>query len=74
VHLSFITELELLGYYGITKQEQYQIRLFLKDCIIHDISSDIKELSIDIRQKNKQKLPDSIIAATALQLDIPSRE
>jgi predicted nucleic acid-binding protein len=71
VHLSFITELELLGYHGITKQEQHRIRLFLKDCLIHNISSDIKELSIDIRQRNRLKLPDSIIAATALQLEIP---
>ena len=71
VYISFITELELLGYKGILKQEQQTIKVFLKECIVVDINSVIKEQTILIKQKYSVKLPDSIIAATSLFLNFP---
>jgi predicted nucleic acid-binding protein len=71
LYISFVTELELLGYKGITSREQHNIKLFLKECIIIDINEEIKKLTIQIKQKNQMKLPDSIIAATALFIEIP---
>jgi len=71
VYISFITELELLGYKGISKQEQQIIKTFLKECIVVDINSSIKEQTILIKQKYSIKLPGSIIAATSLFLNIP---
>jgi predicted nucleic acid-binding protein len=44
---------------------------FLSECYIVDIEPQIKELTIDIRSKSKIKLPDSIIAATAIYFDMP---
>ena len=32
---------------------------------------DIKKISIELKQKQKIKLPDAVIAATAIYLDIP---
>lgn len=71
VYVSFVTQLELLGYKKITVKEQAKVKLFLADCIIIDINDDIKKMTIAIKQKHDIKLPDSIIAATAQHLNIP---
>ena len=71
LYVSFITELELLGYPDITEAEKQAIRQFLEECIIIDINKSIKEEVIKLKQSRKIKLPDSIIIATSLYLDIP---
>ena len=71
MYVSFITELELLGYKEITAKEEKQIKMFLNDCVIININEHIKKLSIEIRREQNLKLPDSIIAATSKYLDIP---
>jgi predicted nucleic acid-binding protein len=38
----------------------------LKDCYIIGMDSFIKQKAIEIRQRNRVKLPDAIIAATAI--------
>jgi len=70
-YISFITQLELLGYKGISQKDLQVVKEFLKECIIVDITEEIKKHTIAIRQKHKVKLPDSIIAATAMFLEIP---
>lgn len=69
--VSFITQLELLGYKGISTREHQLINHFLNECTIVDINSTIKKNTIAIKQKQQIKLPDSIIAATAQFLSIP---
>jgi len=71
LYVSFVTQLELLSYQEISREEQNEINDFLEDCIIIDINSKIKEEVIRIRQIKKIKLPDSIILATSIYLDIP---
>lgn len=71
VHVSFISELELLGYPGINDKEEKLIRDLLEDCVIIDINNQIKNKTIQFRRKYGLKLPDSIIAATANYLGIP---
>lgn len=71
LYLSFVTQLEALGYTSITEDEQNAIRSFLKDCIIIDINETIKEMVIGIKQAQRIKLPDSIILCTAKYLNIP---
>lgn len=71
IYLSFITELELLGYNGLEARERLSIKSFIQDCIVIDINTQIKETVIEMRQKYSVKLPDAIIAATALYLNIP---
>jgi len=71
IYLSFITELELLGYSKLTSVENIAIQEFLLDCKIVDINSEIKSQVIELRQRSKLKLPDSIILASAIYLDIP---
>lgn len=71
LYVSFITELELLGFTGITKKEERVIREFLDQCKIISMNDHIKEETIRIRKQFKTKLPDSIIAASCLYLGLP---
>lgn len=71
VFVSFITELELLSFKGISTKEKQAVKNFLNECSIIDINHEIKELTISIRQRYGTKLPDSIIAATSIYLDMP---
>lgn len=71
VFLSFITELELLGYKEISTEELLKVESLLADSTIIDINSEIKKIVIEIRKSNKIKLPDAIIAATSHYLNNP---
>jgi predicted nucleic acid-binding protein len=68
---SCINEMELLGFKGITEPEEIAIEFFLEECSIMDFNKGIKDITIDLRRKYKLKLPDAIIAATAIFLGIP---
>jgi predicted nucleic acid-binding protein len=69
--ISVITELELLAFKGITKREEKVIIDFVSHCKCINLNSDIKQKTIKIRKAYNIKLPDSIIIATALYLDLP---
>lgn len=71
IYISFITELELLSKPDLTPVEKKIIKSFLNDCTIYDINSLIKEKVIELKQSIKIKLPDAIIASTALWLNVP---
>ncbi len=71
IFISFVTELELLGYQEINPEELIKIKNLLEDSTIIDINSDIKKIVIEFRKSNKIKLPDAIIAATSYYLNIP---
>lgn len=71
IFISFVTQLEFLSYPDISEHEAANLNSFLSDCTIIDINSEIKEMVISIRKKYRMKLPDSIIVATALHLDLP---
>jgi predicted nucleic acid-binding protein len=71
LYLSFVTQLKLLGFRGITSKQQIEISKFIKDCIIIDINEEIKEEVIQLRKSTKLKLPDSIVLATARYLSLP---
>jgi predicted nucleic acid-binding protein len=70
VYISFISELELLGYQNITDIEKDRIKDFLSDCIVVDLNEAIKKITIELKQKQKIKLPDAIIAATSKYMNI----
>ena len=68
---SFISELELSSGKDFLPDELAEIKRFLSAQVIMDYLPPLKEIVIDIRQKKRLKLPDAIIAATAIHLDIP---
>ena len=71
LYISFITELELLAYQGITEVEQKIIEDFVNQCKVITLNNSIKKETIRVRKHYNTKLPDSIIIASALYLDLP---
>jgi predicted nucleic acid-binding protein len=69
--VSFVTEIELLGAFSISKTKKAQLNDILKDCEIFEMNSEIKQMCIKIRQQYKMKIPDAIIASTAIICKIP---
>ena len=69
--ISVISEIELLGWYKLNEDEKQKLRLLLDDCIIFELTAEIRKLAIEIRQQKKVKTPDAIIAATAKYLQLP---
>ena len=66
--ISFITELEVLSYPYITERDEKNIENLLGEILIVDINKEIKDYTIDLRKRYKLKLPDTIVAATAIYL------
>ena len=64
--ISQITKIELLGYAGITVAEETTIKLFLSKITVISIDTEIEAQTIAIRKTRKVKLPDAVIAATAI--------
>jgi hypothetical protein len=71
IHLSIITEIELLSFHKIKTTEIKLIQGLLSETKIIGLDQGIKEKAIETRKKFNLKLPDSIILATSQQLKIP---
>lgn len=71
VYISFITEIELLGFPGITNEQKTISKEFIEDSVVIDLNDAIKRMTIDLRVKYNLKIPDAIIAASALYLNLP---
>jgi predicted nucleic acid-binding protein len=69
--ISIITEIELLSYPSIQADELKTIQNFLDDVTVVELKKSIKTETIFLRKKYNLKVPDAIIAATALKLDAP---
>jgi predicted nucleic acid-binding protein len=69
--VSFVTEIELLSAFNISKDKRKQLKELLDDCLVLDMNHNIKKKCIEIRNQYKFKIPDAIIAATALVYDLP---
>lgn len=71
VYMSIITEIELLGWYNISARDVQYFQSIFEACYIIELIPQIKNIAIQIKQENRIKLPDAIIAATAIFLEIP---
>lgn len=68
---SYITEMEILSKKGLTVKEDTLIRNMLNACLKINHQQEISDLTIKLRRKYSLKLPDAIIAASALFSHIP---
>ena len=68
--ISVITEIELLCWDIKHKQDEWLLRKFIDQSTIIELESAIKFKTAEIRKINKIKLPDAIIAATAIISDL----
>jgi len=64
-NLSVITKIEVLGFN--TTEHQFKILTdFMDDANVMELTKEVADICIILRKKYKTKLPDAIIAATAL--------
>jgi predicted nucleic acid-binding protein len=68
--ISVITEIELLCWRGASDKDLNIINEFIADCAVFGLEEDIKQNTITVRKKSNLKLPDAIIAATAIVKDL----
>lgn len=69
--LSVISEIELLCWRNATKEQIDILKSFISQISVFNLTDEIKCATIDIRRTYKVKLPDALIAATALVNDYP---
>jgi hypothetical protein len=67
--VSIVTEIELLSFPGLSAEEEQKIRdlLFLLNRV--QLTDAVRDETIRLRRKNRLKLPDAIIAASAMIVD-----
>lgn len=67
--ISSITWMEVLSY-PFSEDEEQVVRAFLQEFRLIEISCPVMELSVEVRRTKKMKLPDAIIAASAVHYDL----
>jgi predicted nucleic acid-binding protein len=70
VSLSVISEIELLGWNAPTENEALITESFVLGSSIIQLTRSVVLKTIEIKKKRKMKLPDAVIAATALVHDL----
>ena len=71
IFISFINELELLSFPSKNTNEGKLIHSLLEFCNIIPYNPTIRDLTIEIRKSKNLKLPDSIVLASAIHMEIP---
>ncbi len=69
--VSVISEIELLGWKNLSPNDKKKLNALLNDCIIMQLTPEIKDIAIALKQQFAIKTPDAIIAATAKFLQLP---
>lgn len=69
--ISIVSKIEVLGYHDLSEFVKENLRLFFSEIPIISLSDEIAEIAIQLRQKKKMTLGDSIIAATAIHNNLP---
>jgi len=68
--ISAITEIELLCWKSASEKDMEVLRAFINDALVIELEQPIKLSTAVIRKQYRIKLPDAIIAATALVHDL----
>ncbi len=66
LYASIITRMELLSFHGITDTEENLVRAFLDAVKVIPVTEQVEQAAIAIRRATRGKLPDAIVAASAL--------
>lgn len=74
-HISVITRMELLSWHKATNEQTQVLQEFINSSTVVGLEEKVILKAIDIRKNYRLKLPDAIIAATALvnEMDFISR-
>jgi len=69
--ISIITEIELLSWSQLSESDYSILSSFLHNCFIIGLTQEIKNEVIHLRKNFALKIPDAIIAATAITKSLP---
>jgi hypothetical protein len=64
-NLSIISKIEILGFNSSIEVNKILLD-FISDSNIYQLNNEVVEKTIELRKRNKIKIPDAIIAATAI--------
>lgn len=67
--ISIITEMELLSFPGLNPSQKEWLDRFIADMNVIGIEHEVKRRAIEIRRDYRMRLPDAIIAASAIATD-----
>ena len=72
-HISYsaISKIEVLGYHRLSSADRSSFEVFFSHIRGYDISEEIVQKAIDLKQVQKMSLGDSLVAATALVYGLP---
>ena len=65
-NISIMTKIELLSFKGSAKENEARAISFIEDCTLFHLNDEIVAKTIELRKKYRLKIPDAIIAATAM--------
>lgn len=68
--VSVITEMELLSFPRLTRSEESTIREFLSGLRLVELTAGVRQAAVRLRRDHGLKLPDAIVAASALTSDL----
>jgi predicted nucleic acid-binding protein len=68
-NISVITKIEVLGFRMTKNEHEKLLEDFMHDAVVLALNDLVIDKTIQIRREHKIKLPDAIIAATALVYD-----
>jgi predicted nucleic acid-binding protein len=71
IHISFISEIEILGYHGYTAHERAKVTADLATVRVVDLDAGIKSAAIELCARFRMKTADALVAATAIRLGVP---
>ena len=67
--ISVITEIELLSFAGLADAQRGWLQRLIDDLEVIEIDGAVKQCAIALRRDHRLKLPDALIAASALTRD-----
>lgn len=69
--VSVVSQIEVLGYHKLSQQQKKQFEVLFNNLTILSINTAISNRAIALKQQQKMSLGDSLIAATALEYNLP---
>jgi hypothetical protein len=62
--------MELLAWPSLTGEEEKNVREFLRQVVICELTSSIRARAVRLRKEQHLKLPDAIVCATAMEFGV----
>lgn len=69
LYASVITRMELFSFHGMSETEELLVRRFFDSIKVVPLTEDVENATVALRRATRCKLPDAIIAASAVCLE-----